>query len=276
MSKFVVSLALFSFSAWAEQCQGTCNRSQAKKVYIMGPIGIGKSTFCNVLTGQSPSDGCYKVGATKTAMTKSTFDLGCYPVVDGSFGENFVVVDTPGLNDKGMNDIDTLQTIEIYHNSSLDRNDLKASAFVVLVEDGRTFNKPTETMLEHMVRSFGPSFWKHVIFCYVKMPFTEENIWGNWPSTDALEQKNGRPKVYGENLSAHKASWGKAHTALALELTKKHFDGNFDAADIPDFSNRIVYIDVWHKIIDERYAIQQEACEQINMGNCNRFKYGKF
>merc|ERR1711879_887637 len=70
----------------SKQGYGSCDRNTAKKIYILGETGVGKSTFSNVLTAQSPSAGCFKTGAGDEAVTNITYDLGCFPLVDKKYG----------------------------------------------------------------------------------------------------------------------------------------------------------------------------------------------
>merc|ERR1712226_1171545 len=107
------------------------------------------------------------------------------------------MVDTPGLNDEGGRDIQNLQSMENYTNTKLDSGDIGTSAFMFLL-DGRQnrMHGSTVTMLENLTRSFGPKFWKHVIFCFVRMPFTEEKLFGEWWSTDYTRHQDGLPPIY--------------------------------------------------------------------------------
>ena len=81
----------------SQKCPGTCDRKTAKKFYILGETGIGKSTMANVLSGQLPSTGCFEAKNSMTPVTKMTYDQGCFPLVDGSFNNEVIIVDTPGL-----------------------------------------------------------------------------------------------------------------------------------------------------------------------------------
>ena len=74
----------FSVTFGYNTCPGTCPRETAKKIFIMGETGVGKSTVSNVLTGQSPNLGCWKTGAGGKRVTTNTTDYGCFPLLDGT------------------------------------------------------------------------------------------------------------------------------------------------------------------------------------------------
>ena len=54
------------------------NRKKVMKVYLMGPVGVGKSTFSNYLTGHSDSSKCYGSAPGLDAITKTVSDRGCH------------------------------------------------------------------------------------------------------------------------------------------------------------------------------------------------------
>ena len=66
----------------------TCsNPRTAKKIYILGPSGVGKSSFINVMTGHNDDSDCFKVGNKISAdggVTKNVFDKGCFNVLKGT------------------------------------------------------------------------------------------------------------------------------------------------------------------------------------------------
>jgi len=206
-----------------QTCPGNCNRKTAKKFYLMGETGVGKSTMANVLSGQQPSTGCFESKNSMIAVTKTTYDHGCFPLVDGSYGTDVILVDTPGLNDVGKNDIYNLMSMEKYHNGKLSSGDTPPSAFMFLLKDGR-FEGALRTMLENLAKAFGPTFFKHVLFCFVRMPFTEQNVYVDWATEDWDAQDKGQEEIYGENLEAHRKRWGKKfhQEAVTEEKVKKN------------------------------------------------------
>ena len=127
--------------------------------------------------------------------------------MDGSFNNEVIIVDTPGLSDTGHEDIFNLMSMSSYHNASYDTGDTKPSVFLFLLKDGR-FNGPLVDMLKDLSRALGPGFWKHVAFGFVRMPFTADNVEEYWPNEDFSAVEKGRQEIYGENLVAHRKNWG--------------------------------------------------------------------
>ena len=247
-------LVLFGFGVDAGalgECQhrlpplpGACDRNSAKKVYVIGGIGVGKSTLSNVLTSQSPSRGIFKTGAGATAVTNCTYDQGCFPLVETN-GVNIVMVDTPGLDDVGNNDITNLMGMEEYHNKNIEAGDIGTSAFVLLIDGRGRITKSMVKMMENFTRSFGPSFWKHVVIVFVRMPFTSQNTRRTWPLYDLNAKKRGEHPVYGKSLQIHKKYWSDKITQIAKKLVTTFFtmnDGSVDLSDIPDLFDRVLYI----------------------------------
>jgi len=238
-----------------------CERNSAKKVYVVGGIGVGKSTFCNVLTSQSPSRGVFETGAGANAVTKCTYDQGCFSLVDAD-GVNIVMVDTPGLNDVDDNDITNLMGMEKYHNENIKTEDIGTSAFILLIDGRGRITNAMVTMMEDFTRSFGPSFWKHVVIVFVRMPFTKQNIRRRLV-VDFNKKKKDKIPVYGKKLLAHKKKWSNEITKIAKGLVTEFFtmsDGSVDLSDIPDLFDRVLYIDVIHYIKKEQHEDMVEIC----------------
>ena len=103
----------------------------------MGETGVGKSTVSNVLTGQSPDFGCWKIGAQQQRVATNTTDHGCFPLLDGSYDVELIIVDTPGLNDQNEEeDVKNIMTIERYYRNP--ENQVPATtAFMILLTDMR-------------------------------------------------------------------------------------------------------------------------------------------
>jgi len=63
-------------------------------------------------------------------------------------------------------------------------------------------------MITDLTRSFGPTFLQHVIFCFVRMPFTKSNL-RKWSRIDRRELRKGKERLYGKDLEDHRSRFGQ-------------------------------------------------------------------
>ena len=69
-----------------------------KTMIVIGPTGVGKSTFCNVITGRDPTDNSvFPVSDSGESVTNKT--SGEEIEWRGSGGFPVTLIDTPGLSD---------------------------------------------------------------------------------------------------------------------------------------------------------------------------------
>ena len=122
-------------------------------------------------------------------------------------------------------------------------------------------------MLEHLTRSFGPTFWNHVIFCFVKMGFTNKNL-EDWAWRDYVANLTDQSIPYGNNLAQHRINAAAELTHIAEVQTKKHFGSitNFQLS-IPDLQQQIVYIDVYPQIRKSMYEMKIDTCNTVAPGH---------
>ncbi|KAI5988362.1 P-loop containing nucleoside triphosphate hydrolase protein [Pisolithus albus] len=102
----------------------------------MGPTGAGKSTFIDRAVGRPDAN----AGHDLTSCTKEVRAVR-YPHTDGS--RNIVLVDTPGFDDTFMTDVQVLQRIADWLNSTYKKN-VKLSGILYLhrISDNRVAGTP--------------------------------------------------------------------------------------------------------------------------------------
>jgi len=85
---------------------------------VMGPTGVGKSTFINTLLGQD----CMRVGHEMTSCTSKLEYFVIDPISNQSRlqGHRVVIVDTPGFDDTYQDDVEILRRVAVWLASSYD------------------------------------------------------------------------------------------------------------------------------------------------------------
>ncbi|KAI5995159.1 P-loop containing nucleoside triphosphate hydrolase protein [Pisolithus albus] len=102
----------------------------------MGPTGAGKSTFIDVAVGRPDIN----AGHDLTSCTKEVRAVR-YPHTDGD--RNIVLIDTPGFDDTFMTDVQVLQRIADWLNSTYEKN-IKLSGILYFhrISDNRVGGTP--------------------------------------------------------------------------------------------------------------------------------------
>merc|ERR1719195_1018676 len=96
-----------------------------KRFYVMGPSGVGKSTFINVMTGHKHDENqCFIAGFVNDGsggVTKNVKDEGCFHLLNGAYpeelsnindfasNEKIILIHTPGLNDAEIRDAEIIR-----------------------------------------------------------------------------------------------------------------------------------------------------------------------
>ncbi|KAF9004213.1 P-loop containing nucleoside triphosphate hydrolase protein [Cyathus striatus] len=100
-------------------------------IAVMGPTGVGKSTFINALFGKDVT----KVGHELKSCTSSLKHLICALPTDPS--RRLVVVDTPGFDDTFVDDAEILRRISVWLAVSYTK-DMKLAGVIYLHEISQT------------------------------------------------------------------------------------------------------------------------------------------
>ena len=169
-------------------------RKKVMKVYLMGPVGVGKSTFSNYLTGHSDSSQCYETARSLEAKTKIVSDRGCHYYFNSINLNNknktkIIVADTPGLDDSSTSNIQIVGALYKYHNHERKNEDV--TSFIVLIDGSHRLRKSIKDMFEEYVQSFGPSFWKYLTIVISRGQVAERRQIEKWKKEDKrASQKN--------------------------------------------------------------------------------------
>lgn len=172
---------ILSFSNCSQT--STCTRSnRAKRIYVLGPTGVGKSSFNNVMTGHGVNDDdCFRAAheiKSTGGVTRVVSDEGCFKLLKGTyssditseFDDEVVFIDTPGLGDASKNNKEILHHIKCYHDVEIKQGN-KVTAFIIMLngKDPR-FSGQVKSAVEEIYKSFGISFIKHVVFVFNRLP----------------------------------------------------------------------------------------------------------
>lgn len=166
-----------------------------KTMVVIGPTGVGKSTFCNVVSGLDPHDnskfyvssggesGTNKTTAFETKWRGDKFDL--------------TVIDTPGLCDSsGENFTNILNMVE-------ELKKIKHVDLFVLVANGTKldFTEDFERMILIFRLCFGPEFLeKNTIVEVTNYPLSQEEI----KRRGTAEDENYVKEIITKNLQKFK------------------------------------------------------------------------
>jgi len=140
-----------------------------KTALVVGDSGAGKSFLINLLVGKNA---CYSANS-RQSVTK---DCQLASVL-GDNGVEFEFIDTPGINDTGMeNSAVQERLLEFGHFAP---NGL--DAIIVVLPRGR-FNKTVHDDLVVIEEFFGDRIWQHSIVVYNQTEARPETIWGDTQS----------------------------------------------------------------------------------------------
>lgn len=152
-------------------CQSLIVSKDPKRVVFVGATGCGKSSLCTALTGHKKKGSPFKIGNRPSSETSE-----CKVEIFKWFGEEdeeeFMIIDTPGLDDElGRDDvfindiIDCMRRLE-YVNS------------IVLVVNGENlrFSTSLQNMIKQFEKAFTPRFYDHSIICLTKWYMDDNSV----------------------------------------------------------------------------------------------------
>jgi len=142
------------------------------RIVIIGETGTGKSSLANALMGADPDadDLLFPVCHDMDSCTKAaTYGTGPWL----GQGQNFTVVDTPGLGDSDKEDSELIDRMMDFL-----KNGLKsAEAIVLLLDGGETrFHEGLQRMLQQYVTVFGDHLWDHLMIAVSFWPLDSYSI----------------------------------------------------------------------------------------------------
>ena len=149
--------------AKAVQCVPPLMDGEPKRVVFVGVTGSGKSSLCTSLTGQSPEKSCFEIGESASSMT-----VVCSRSQHKWFGEEdkeeFVCVDTPGLDDELGRDDEHINSII----TELKTMEYINAVVLVLNSENTRFSTSLQKMIKEFEKAFDPRFYSHTVVVLTK------------------------------------------------------------------------------------------------------------
>ena len=155
-----------------------------KTMIVIGPTGVGKSTFCNVIAGKDPMDQFFPVSDSGKSCTNKTSSTEVE--WRGSGGFSVTLIDTPGLSDSSEDDFKNISGMlkELKKHSEI-------HVFVLTVNGTQlTFSRYFKDMILIFQLCYGPQFLnKNTIIEVTHWPFDAANIKRRKNDEETLKQK---------------------------------------------------------------------------------------
>ena len=157
--------------AKAVQCVPPLMDGEPKRVVFVGVTGSGKSSLCTALTGQTPESSCFEIGESASSMT-----VVCKRSQHKWFGEedkeDFVCVDTPGLDDELGRDDEHINGII----KELKDMEYVNAVVLVLNSENTRFSTSLQKMIKEFEKAFDPRFYSHTIVVLTKWFLDKRSI----------------------------------------------------------------------------------------------------
>jgi len=159
--------------------------TQPKTMIVIGPTGVGKSTFCNVIAGKDPMDqSIFPVSDSGESVTNKT--SGTEIEWRGSGGFPVTLIDTPGLSDSSEDDFKNISGMleELKKHSEI-------HVFVLTVNGTQlNFSRYFKDMILIFQLCYGPQFLnKNTIIEVTNWSFADANIKRRKIDKETLKQK---------------------------------------------------------------------------------------
>lgn len=152
-------------------CESLIVSKDPKRIVFVGATGCGKSSLCTALTGHKKKDSPFKIGNRPSSET-SECNVGTFRWFGEPDEEEFIIIDTPGLDDELGRD-------ETFINQIIDcMRQLEYVNSIVLVVNGENlrFSTSLQNMIKQFEKAFSPRFYDHSIICLTKWYMDEDSI----------------------------------------------------------------------------------------------------
>ena len=140
-------------------------------ILVIGKTGVGKSTLCNVLTGNDPDSDVFRVSGGALSCTQEVrLHEGN---LLGTNGQPITIIDTVGFNDPGKD-----QKSETAYLIKTLKARLHHINLFAIVLDGTNprIDQSQKEMLELFAAVFSESFWENVIIAFTKLSMDQKQI----------------------------------------------------------------------------------------------------
>jgi predicted GTPase len=155
----------------ANLCESLIVSQDPKRIVFVGATGCGKSSLCTSLTGHKKKGSPFKIGNRPSSET-SECNVGTFRWFGETTEEEFIIIDTPGLDDElGRDDVFINQIIDCMR-------ELEYVNSIVLVVNGENlrFSTSLQNMIKHFEKAFSPRFYDHSLICLTKWYMDEDSI----------------------------------------------------------------------------------------------------
>ena len=140
-------------------------------ILVIGKTGVGKSTLCNVLTGNDPDSDVFRVSGGALSCTQEVrLHEGN---LLGANGQPITIIDTVGFNDPGKDEKSETASLIKTLKARLHHINLFA---IVLDGTNPRIDQSQKEMLELFAAVFSESFWENVIIAFTKLSMDQKQI----------------------------------------------------------------------------------------------------
>jgi GTPase Era involved in 16S rRNA processing len=243
-------------------------KNSIPKVLVLGSTGSGKSSFCNSLI----ADYDRKTFLESEKIDSFTTYTNSKKVFWFDKKEEFILIDTPGINDSNNNDTNNISGLVDHLKESI----ITLNAFIIVINGSNPrLDEPMKAMLKGFAEMFNVNFLKQTLIVFTRWPFDEKEKLRRKENNDCEEMRtNEINKKIGELLKFDTEnytipcfylcnSYNRVEIAKnSTELELKTFYKTLKSIKKLVLSFPIYYCDQIKKIKSEKDYLKQKLKEQ--------------